>query len=179
MEPVSTICLPAPELPLRTESLNAPPRLRRLGTRLTTPQWTALNRQAARAGATASGVLVQAFAQSVGPWSRRPPFHRDVREGPIPDDVVEDMFGAFAALVTELADGDGVRQGMDPVELPAHQRERLARVNATEDPRSADPCTPRSWPRQSVPPGTKPSSPPDARSTTPNWPPGRVPSYRR
>ncbi|AGP53603.1 non-ribosomal peptide synthetase [Streptomyces rapamycinicus] len=265
---------PAPELPLRTDSLSAPPRFRRHGTRLTTDQWRALNRRAAHAGVTASGVLVQAFAEAVGRWSRRPRFtlsltlqnrlplhpridqvigdfsstsllavdltggdtlldrvrtaqdrlwddldhrlcsgvevlrevarrrgrdealmpvtftstisgsrtaagshapepaallpgaelvhgitqtpqvwidcqimedaggllvHWDVRDGLFPDRVIEDMFGAFAALVADLTDGDGAWQRTDPVELPAHQHERLARVNATEAPRSADP----------------------------------------
>jgi pyochelin synthetase len=263
----------APELPLRIDSLSALPRFRRHGIRLTTNQWRVLNRRAAGAGVTASGVLVQAFAESVGRWSRRPRFtlsltlqnrlplhpgvdqvigdfsstsllavdlaegdtlldrvrtvqdrlwddldhrlcsgvevlrelarrrgraealmpvtftstvsgsrttagpdapepaavlpgaelvhgitqtpqvwidcqimedtggllvHWDVREGLFPDGVIEDMFGAFAALVEKLADGDGAWQRTDPVELPAHQRERLARVNATEAPRSVD-----------------------------------------
>ncbi|GCD47384.1 non-ribosomal peptide synthetase [Streptomyces paromomycinus] len=273
---------PAPELPLRTDSLQAPPRFRRHGTRLTAEQWRALDRRAAHAGVTASVVLLQAFAETVGRWSRKPRFslsltlqnrlplhpgidrvigdfsstsllavdltegdtlldrvrasqarlwddmdhklcsgvevlrelarrrgraealmpvtftstvsgarsaaatataggpgafepaalmrgaelvhgitqtpqvwidcqimedtggllvHWDVREGLFPDGVVEDMFGAFAGLVAGLADGggDGAWQRTVPVQLPAHQRERLARINATEAPRSADP----------------------------------------
>ncbi|MFK8845335.1 amino acid adenylation domain-containing protein [Streptomyces sp. Ac-502] len=267
---------PAPELPLRTDSLAAPPRFRRHGIRLTAEQWRALDRRAAHAGVTASVVLLQAFAEAVGRWSRKPCFslsltlqnrlplhpgvdrvigdfsstsllavdltegdtlldrvrvsqarlwddmdhklcsgvevlrelarrrgradalmpvtftstvsgsrntasaggdasepaslmrgaelvhgitqtpqvwidcqvmedtggllvHWDVREGLFPDGVVEDMFGAFATLVAGLADGDGDWQRAVPVELPAQQRERLARINATEAPRSAEP----------------------------------------
>lgn len=57
---------PAPELPLRTDSLEAPPRFRRHGTRLTAAQRRALGRRAAHAGVTASMVLLQAFAETVG-----------------------------------------------------------------------------------------------------------------
>ncbi|TDT42715.1 pyochelin synthetase [Streptomyces sp. BK208] len=263
---------PAPELPLRTDAPNAPPRFRRHGVTLTTRQWRTLERRAAEAGVTASGALVQAFAETLGRWSRKPRFtlsltlqnrlplhagierligdfsstsllavdltsgdtlldrmrttqdrlwddldhrlcsgvevlrevarrrgrtealmpvtftstvsgsrraggpeereqvallpgaelvhgitqtpqvwidcqvmedagglllHWDVREGLFPGGVAEDMFAAFAALVAALAEGDGTWQRSEAVELPAAQRERLTRVNATEAPRRA------------------------------------------
>ncbi|MFI5793622.1 amino acid adenylation domain-containing protein [Streptomyces sp. NPDC051677] len=263
---------PAPELPLRTGARHAPPRFRRHGARLDAQQWEALKRRAAAAHVTASGALLQAFAETVGRWSRRPRFtlsltlqnrlpvhprvdriigdfsstsllavdlaegaslaeraqgvqarlwddmdhrlcsgvevlreiarrrgraealmpvtftstvsgsggpgepagagslmpggalvhgitqtpqvwidcqimeddggllvHWDVREGLFPDGMVEDMFDSFARLAHRLADEDGVWRSADPVELPAAQTGRLARVNATRAPRSLEP----------------------------------------
>ncbi|MGW1373620.1 amino acid adenylation domain-containing protein [Streptomyces sp. NPDC002446] len=259
---------PAPELPLRTDAVDAPPRFRRHGTRLTPQQWKALDQRAAAAGVTASGALLQSFAEVLGRWSRSPRFtlsltvqnrlplhpevdrligdfsstsllavdltegvtllertraaqarlwedmdhglcsgvevlreiarrrgradalmpvtftsvvsgaaggdapslmpggelvygitqtpqvwidcqimedgggllvHWDVREGLFPDGVVEDMFGAFCELVRHLAEGGAGWEATDPVELPRAQRERLARVNATQAPRSLEP----------------------------------------
>ncbi|MYR72828.1 MULTISPECIES: non-ribosomal peptide synthetase [unclassified Streptomyces] len=263
---------PAPELPLRTDAPAAPPRFHRHGTRLGPRRWEALNRRAAAAGVTASGALLQAFAEAVGRWSRHPRFtlgltvqnrlpvhpgvdrvvgdfsstsllavdlgdgtslaeraqasqarlwddmdhrlcggvevlreiarrrgraealmpvvftstvggpgggtgaagpsslmpggtlvhgitqtpqvwidcqimeddggllaHWDVREGLFPDGVVQDMFDAFARLTHRLAGEDAVWHEADPLELPAAQVERLARVNATEAPRTRGP----------------------------------------
>lgn len=262
---------PAPDLPLRTDCADAPPRFRRYGTRLTEAQWAALNQRVAAAGTTASGALLQAFSEVVGRWSRTPAFtlsltlhnrlplhpgvdriigdfsstsllavdldegatllertralqsrlwddmdhrlcsgvevlreiarrrgraealmpvtftstvagaaggpgraqpaslmpggayvhgitqtpqvwidcqimedsggllvHWDVRDGLFPGHVVQDMFDAFSALAHRLADDDGVWESADPVELPAAQRERLTRVNATGAPRSME-----------------------------------------
>ncbi|HZF89913.1 non-ribosomal peptide synthetase [Streptomyces sp.] len=65
---------PAPELPLRTDAPHAPPRFRRHGTRLTPRQWEELHRRASAAQITASGALLQAYAETVGRWSRHPRF---------------------------------------------------------------------------------------------------------
>ncbi|GAU68923.1 putative pyochelin synthetase [Streptomyces sp. NBRC 110611] len=259
---------PAPELPLRTDAVDAPPRFRRHGMRLTPQQWAALGRRSAAAGVTPSGALLQSFAEVLGRWSRTPRFtlsltlqnrlplhpevdrvigdfsstsllavdltegatfldrtraaqarlwddmdhglcsgvevlreiarrrgraealmpvtftsvvggadrgdapslmpggelvygitqtpqvwidcqtledgggllvHWDVREGLFPDGVVEDMFGAFAELVRQLADGGAGWESADPAELPRAQLERLAQANATEAARSTEP----------------------------------------
>ncbi|MET9654780.1 amino acid adenylation domain-containing protein [Streptomyces sp. NPDC006460] len=255
---------PAPDLPLRTDSLAAPPRFTRHGLRLTPEQWRTLGRRAAEAGVTASGALLQAFAETVGRWSRTPRFtlsltvqnrlplhpdadrvigdfsstsllavdlgegatlldrmrtvqarlwedmdhglcsgvevlrelarrrgrteallpvtftstvtgtgagaesalmphgelvhgitqtpqvwidcqvmedgggllaHWDVRDGVLPDGVVDDMFAAFAELVERLVDGNTVWGHAEPVELPAGQTARVARANDTDAPR--------------------------------------------
>ncbi|MFD7305242.1 amino acid adenylation domain-containing protein [Streptomyces pharetrae] len=101
---------PAPELPLRTDAPAAPPRFRRHGTRLTPPQWTELNRRAAAAGVTASGALLQSFAEVVGRWSAKPaftlgltlqnrlPLHEQV------DRVIGD-FSSTSLLAVDLAEG--------------------------------------------------------------------------
>ncbi len=57
----------------------------------------------------------------------------DVREGTFPDGMVDAMFGAFRALVHELAAGERWDSG-DPVTLPAEQLTRRAEINATEAP---------------------------------------------
>lgn len=43
----------------------------------------------------------------------------DVREGVMPDGVVDDMFEAFSAIVNELSSGDAVWTAYSPVALPA------------------------------------------------------------
>ncbi|SPE99883.1 non-ribosomal peptide synthetase [Streptomyces sp. MA5143a] len=64
----------APDLPLRTDSLSAPPRFTRHGLRLSPAQWETLTRRSTEAGVTVSGVLLHAFAETVGRWSRHPRF---------------------------------------------------------------------------------------------------------
>lgn len=250
----------APDLPLRTDSLSAPPRFTRHGLRLTPEQWEALTRRSTEAGVTASGVLLQSFAETVGRWSRHPRFtlsltvqnrlplqpgtdriigdfsstsllsvdltegstlvdrmravqarlwedmdhglcsgvevlrelarrrgraeallpvtftstvsgsagaesaslmpggrlvhgitqtpqvwidcqvmedgggllaHWDVRDGVFPDGMVDDMFAAFADLVTRLVDAPAGWQDPDPLALPARQTRRVDEVNDT------------------------------------------------
>ncbi|MGC9539621.1 amino acid adenylation domain-containing protein [Streptomyces sp. UG1] len=59
----------------------------------------------------------------------------DVREGVLPEGLAEDAFGAFAALVRELAVSDVPWDGAaDPVRLPEAQAARHAEVNATGRP---------------------------------------------
>ncbi|GHG98886.1 non-ribosomal peptide synthetase [Streptomyces lanatus] len=59
----------------------------------------------------------------------------DVREGVLPEGLTEDAFGAFAALVRELAASDEPWNGVaDPVRLPEAQAARQAEVNATGRP---------------------------------------------
>ncbi|MET9971530.1 amino acid adenylation domain-containing protein, partial [Streptomyces sp. NPDC006356] len=58
----------------------------------------------------------------------------DVREGVLPDGVVDDAFAAFAGLVRELAVSDTPWSDADPVALPAAQAARRAEVNATARP---------------------------------------------
>ncbi|MFI6403196.1 amino acid adenylation domain-containing protein [Streptomyces sp. NPDC050548] len=101
---------PAPELPLRTDARSAPPRFRRLGTRLTPRQRTALERRATEAGATPSGLLLQSFAEVLGRWSGNPrftlgltlqnrlPLHEEV------DRVVGD-FSSTSLLAVDLTEG--------------------------------------------------------------------------
>ncbi|MGW2087180.1 AMP-binding protein, partial [Streptomyces sp. NPDC001880] len=256
----------APDLPLRTDSLSAPGRFTRHGLRLTPAQWETLTRRSIEAGVTASAVLLQAFVETVGRWSRHPRFtlsltmqnrlplhpdmervigdfsstsllsvdltegatlvdrmrtvqarlwedmdhrlcsgvevlrelarrrgraeallpvtftstvsggsagaatgsslmpggelvhgitqtpqvwidcqvmedgggllaHWDVREGVFPDGMVDNMFVAFADLVTRLVDASAVWQETDPLDLPARQTQLLADVNATTAPR--------------------------------------------
>ncbi|MFI7492516.1 amino acid adenylation domain-containing protein [Micromonospora echinaurantiaca] len=57
----------------------------------------------------------------------------DVRQGIFPDGMVEAMFGAFQALVRQLAAGQRWDDA-DPVELPADQLARRAEVNDTTAP---------------------------------------------
>ncbi|WP_225859469.1 non-ribosomal peptide synthetase [Streptomyces albicerus] len=58
----------------------------------------------------------------------------DVREGVLPDGLVDDAFAAYAALVRELAASDAPWRSTDPVPLPAAQAARRAEVNATDRP---------------------------------------------
>ncbi|MGJ5893096.1 non-ribosomal peptide synthetase [Streptomyces sp. V2] len=58
----------------------------------------------------------------------------DVREGVLPEGAADDAFGAFAALVRELAGSDAPWDGGDPVRLPRAQAARHAAANATGRP---------------------------------------------
>jgi pyochelin synthetase len=55
----------------------------------------------------------------------------DVRDGVFPDGLVEEMFGAFGALLTRMAAEDEVWGSAGTVPLPAAQLETRRRVNAT------------------------------------------------
>ena len=63
---------PAPELPLikSTTELN-PPQFVRRSHRLPIQQWNAIKRHAQRLGLTASGIVLAAFTEVLGTWSRR------------------------------------------------------------------------------------------------------------
>jgi amino acid adenylation domain-containing protein len=66
---------PAPELPLAKDpSLITSPRFTRRSTRFEPQAWTSLKRLAARAGLTASGPLLTAFADVLKVWSKSPRF---------------------------------------------------------------------------------------------------------
>ena len=58
----------------------------------------------------------------------------DVREGVLPEGLADDAFGAFAALVRELAVSDALWDSTDPVRVPEAQAARHAEVNATGRP---------------------------------------------
>ncbi|MEV4772210.1 amino acid adenylation domain-containing protein [Micromonospora humida] len=60
--------------------------------------------------------------------------HWDVRDGVLPDGVVADMFAAFTELLERLTDGEAADE-VDPVVLPARQRDLVAVVNDTAEPR--------------------------------------------
>ncbi len=56
----------------------------------------------------------------------------DVRVGVLPADMVDDMFAAYAGLLSRMAEGDEAWTQPFPVALPAEQRERRAALNDTE-----------------------------------------------
>ncbi|MEV6798317.1 amino acid adenylation domain-containing protein [Micromonospora rifamycinica] len=58
----------------------------------------------------------------------------DVREGVLPDGVVDDMFAAFEQLLCQLATDDQAWQRPPSSLLPARQRRRREEVNATAAP---------------------------------------------
>ncbi|OKI02564.1 non-ribosomal peptide synthetase [Streptomyces sp. CB02923] len=101
---------PAPELPRATGSRQAPPVFRRHRTRLAPGAWRTLTARAVAAGLTPAGVLLQAFAETLGRWSRtrrftlslpmnnRLPLHPDV------DRIVGD-FSSTTLLSVDLAEG--------------------------------------------------------------------------
>jgi len=63
----------------------------------------------------------------------------DLREGVFPDGLADDMFEAFAALLTGLAGDAAVWEAVEPVGLPDWQRAERDRVNATDWPFAAEP----------------------------------------
>lgn len=66
---------PAPELPLAQEPGSvAEQRFSRLDTRLNRKSWQELKRRAAEAGLTPSGLLLTAYAEVLGVWSKSPRF---------------------------------------------------------------------------------------------------------
>ncbi|GAA1959075.1 amino acid adenylation domain-containing protein [Amycolatopsis minnesotensis] len=58
----------------------------------------------------------------------------DVREGVFPDGLVDDMFAAFEAVLTGLADDDAAWEAERAVALPAWQAEERRRANDTTAP---------------------------------------------
>ncbi|MFG3396468.1 amino acid adenylation domain-containing protein [Streptomyces parvus] len=100
----------APDLPLRTDSLSAPPHFTRHGLRLSPAQWETLTRRSTEAGVTASGVLLQAFAETVGRWSRHPRFTLSLTVQnrlplhPDTDRVIGD-FSSTSLLSVDLTEG--------------------------------------------------------------------------
>ncbi|MEW2547698.1 amino acid adenylation domain-containing protein [Streptomyces sp. NPDC047002] len=58
----------------------------------------------------------------------------DIREGVFPEGLADDMFGAFEALLRDLADDDGPWDSAHPVALPARQAEERRRANDTAAP---------------------------------------------
>ncbi|MET9263799.1 amino acid adenylation domain-containing protein [Amycolatopsis sp. NPDC004079] len=58
----------------------------------------------------------------------------DVREGVLPEQVVEDMFSAYEALLRRLATSDDAWADVSPLELPRAQLDRRAEVNSTAGP---------------------------------------------
>ncbi|EST32880.1 non-ribosomal peptide synthetase [Streptomyces roseochromogenus] len=107
----------APDLPLRTDSLSAPSRFTRHGLRLTPAQWETLTRRSTEAGVTASGVLLQAFAETVGRWSRHPRFTLSLTVQnrlplhPDTDRVIGD-FSSTSLLCVDLTEGTTVADRM-------------------------------------------------------------------
>ncbi|ROO59766.1 pyochelin synthetase [Micromonospora sp. Llam0] len=65
---------PAPELPAADPGGDGPVRFRRLERRLSGAAWTALRERAARHQVSVSTVLLTAYAEVVGRWSRNPRF---------------------------------------------------------------------------------------------------------
>ncbi|GLX40352.1 non-ribosomal peptide synthetase [Streptomyces roseochromogenus] len=100
----------APDLPLRPDAPSAPPRFTRHGLRLTPAQWETLTRRSTEAGVTASGVLLQAFSETVGRWSRHPRFTLSLtvqNRLPLHPDT-ERVIGDFSStslLAVDLTDG--------------------------------------------------------------------------
>ncbi|MFF5481858.1 amino acid adenylation domain-containing protein [Streptomyces sp. NPDC012935] len=106
---------PAPDLPLRTDSLTAPPRFTRHALRLTSSEWTALGRHATDAGATASATLLQAYAEAVGRWSRDPRFTLSLTVQsrlPLHPDVTRTVgdFSSVTVLEVDLTEGTTLRE---------------------------------------------------------------------
>ncbi|QES04574.1 amino acid adenylation domain-containing protein [Streptomyces venezuelae] len=101
---------PAPDLPLRPDALTAPPRFTRHGLRLSPDRWQTLARRATEAGVTPSGVLLQAFAETVGRWSRHPRFTLSLTvQNRLPlqpgaDRVIGD-FSSTSLLAVDLTEG--------------------------------------------------------------------------
>ncbi|GGL51487.1 non-ribosomal peptide synthetase [Planomonospora parontospora] len=61
----------------------------------------------------------------------------DVRDGVLPDGLVEDMFDALRGLLLDLAASDAAWESASPVALPAAQAGRREHANATAAPRPA------------------------------------------
>ncbi|MEV0600535.1 amino acid adenylation domain-containing protein [Streptomyces sp. NPDC050315] len=58
----------------------------------------------------------------------------DVREGVVPERVLDAMFDAYRTLLLRLAEGDEAWRELAPVPLPADQRDRRRAVNDTAAP---------------------------------------------
>lgn len=99
-------------------------------------------RQESAAPAVPRGRLVYGISQTPQVWIDCQNIERDgvlssnwdVREGVIPDDVLDAAFDAYARLLHRLATSDEVWQEADPIGLPADQGRRRAEANATDAP---------------------------------------------
>ncbi|MFE2248479.1 condensation domain-containing protein [Streptomyces lavendulae] len=106
----------APDLPLRPDAPSAPPRFTRHGLRLTPAQWETLTRRSTEAGVTASGVLLQAFSETVGRWSRHPRFTLSLtvqNRLPLHPDT-ESVIGDFSSTSLLAVDPHGRRATRRP-----------------------------------------------------------------
>jgi pyochelin synthetase len=65
---------PAPELPTVPLAADAPPRFRRWQAELGPDEWACIRRRAGQHGISASGVVLAAYAEVIGRWSRRKRF---------------------------------------------------------------------------------------------------------
>jgi pyochelin synthetase len=69
---------PAPELPVRSDAAQAPPRFKRRAVVLDAPTWAALRRRAAAHDVSASTAVLAAYAEAIGAWSRHGRFTLDL-----------------------------------------------------------------------------------------------------
>ncbi|MGV9553916.1 AMP-binding protein, partial [Streptomyces ardesiacus] len=111
----------APDLPLRSDSLSAPPLFTRHELRLGPEQWETLNRRSTEAGVTASTVLLQAFAETVGRWGRHPRFTLSLtvqnRLPLLPDvDRIVGDFSSTSLLAVDLTEGTTLADRMRAVQ---------------------------------------------------------------
>lgn len=98
---------PAPELPLsKSPAEIAPHRFARLKSRLEKGAWARLKKRAGRAGLTPSGVLLAAFAEVLGAWSKNPTFTVNLtmfNRLPLHPEVME-IVGDFTSLILLAVD---------------------------------------------------------------------------
>ncbi|CQR73880.1 Tyrocidine synthase 3 [Sporomusa ovata DSM 2662] len=98
---------PAPELPLaqNPESISRQ-RFNRLAARLSCETWQALKKRSAEAGLTPSGVLLTAYAEIIGVWSKRPRFTINLTQyNRLPvHPQVNDIVGEFTSLTLLAVD---------------------------------------------------------------------------
>jgi pyochelin synthetase len=90
----------APELPALERTATGPARFRRLATTVTPARWERLRQRAARHGVTPSAVLLTAYAEVIGCWSRHPRFTLNVptfTRHPVHPDV-DRLVGDFTAV---------------------------------------------------------------------------------
>lgn len=96
-----------PDLPLeRSPESSTETRFRRVSDRLDTGAWKNLKRQAAKAGLTPSGVLLSAYAEVLGRWSKSPKFNLNLtlfNRAPIHEDI-DKIVGDFTTTVLLAVD---------------------------------------------------------------------------
>ncbi|MDN5916865.1 MAG: amino acid adenylation domain-containing protein [Pseudonocardia sp.] len=101
-----------------------------------------LNADEAEGALTGQGTLVHGITQTPQVWLDCQVLEHhgalqiswDVRDGVLPDAVVDDMFDAYTALVRALATDTTAWRATCPVPLPPEQARRRERVNATAAP---------------------------------------------
>jgi amino acid adenylation domain-containing protein len=100
----------APELPLARQTPGTgAPRFRRRAARLEPDLWGNLKNQASRAGLTPPGLLLAAYAEVVGAWSKSPRFTINVplfNRLPLHPQV-NSLVGTFTSFTLVPVDGDG------------------------------------------------------------------------